>query len=102
VQNEIVDGAAQVFVLVSHAPLQQSLLVVHALPAVWQPLPSCVQVPFWHASGPLQHWAPPAEHDAPSDRHCVVPQLPLTQFRLQQSPAFAQAPPAALQMAAVH
>ena len=62
-QNEIVDGAAQVWLVMSHVPLQQSPLPVQALPAVWQPLPSCAQVPFWQAPGPLQHGVPPAVHD---------------------------------------
>jgi hypothetical protein len=46
----------------SQVPLQQSPLPVQALPAVWQPVPSWVQVPFWQAFGPLQHAAPPALH----------------------------------------
>ncbi len=101
-QNEIVDGAAQVFVFMSHAPLQQSLLPVQALPAVWQEVPSCAHMPFWQAFGPLQHWAPPAVHEVPSETHCVLPQLPLVQFRLQQSPALAQPLPAALHTDAAH
>jgi hypothetical protein len=61
-QKEIVDGVAQVFVVMSQLPPQQSVLVLHALPAVWQPLPSCAQVPLWQADGPLQHGVLPAVH----------------------------------------
>jgi len=42
----IFDEAEQVFNVLSHEPLQQSMSPVHALPAVWQPLPSCAQVPL--------------------------------------------------------
>ena len=40
VQNEICDGAAQVFVVGLQVPLQQSASAVQPLPAVWQPVPS--------------------------------------------------------------
>jgi hypothetical protein len=55
VQNEIVDGGAQLFVFRLQVPLQQSALVVQALPAVWQPTPICAHFPLWQAIGPLQH-----------------------------------------------
>jgi hypothetical protein len=101
-QNEIVDGAAQVPVAVSQAPLQQSALPVHALPAVWQPTPSCAQVPLWQADGPLQQGVLPAVHVCPSEMHCAEPHVPATQSKLQQSMALAHEPPAVLQIGCVH
>jgi hypothetical protein len=102
VQNEIVDGGAQVLLLISQVPPQQSALAVQAFPAVWQPVPICVHLLLWQAFGPLQHGAPPAVHESPSETHCVPPQVFAVQFKLQQSPAVAQDAPAALQIEAAH
>src|SRR5262245_60678167 len=96
VQNETTDGGAQVIVFMSHAPLQQSPLLAQALPAVWQPVPSCAHMPLWQALGPLQHGAPPAVHEVPSEMHWVGAHMPLLQFKLQQSLALAQAAPVGL------
>lgn len=92
VQNEICDGLAQVFVVGSQVPLQQSLPIVHALPAVWQPLPSCWHLPLLHALGPLQHAGMPGPHAVPSEVHACAPHMPLVQLRLQQSVACVHAP----------
>jgi hypothetical protein len=101
-QNEIVDGDAQVLLFMSQLPLQQSALPVHALPAVWQPTPSCAQVPFWQADGPLQHGVLPAVHDCPSEMHCAEPHMPLTQSKLQQSLSVVHEAPVVLHMGCVH
>jgi hypothetical protein len=90
-QKEIEEGVAHVCVIVSQTPLQQSLFAPQVLPAVWQPLPSCKQVPLEQALGPLQQGAPPP-HDCPSEMHCVLPQVPPVQFKLQQSPGTLQLP----------
>jgi hypothetical protein len=102
VQNEIVDGGAQVLVLMSQLPPQQSALAVHALPAVWQPVPICVHLLLVQALGPLQHGVPPAVQESPSETHCVPPQTLPVQFKLQQSPAVAQLAPAVLHTDAAH
>jgi hypothetical protein len=102
VQNEIVDGAAHVWDVMSQVPPQQSVFALQALPAVWQLTPSCWHLPLWHAFGPLQHATPPAVHEAPSVTHCCVLQVPPEQFKLQQSPALVQLLPAPLHCAAEH
>jgi hypothetical protein len=83
-------------------PLQQSASMMQALPAVWQPLPSCAQVPLWQAVGPLQQGVPPAVQLALSEIQAALLQTLLVQLRLQQSLGPLHASPVALHIDAPH
>src|SRR5260221_3245687 len=77
------------------SPEQQSLSMLHLLPAVLHELFSVPQAPF--TQEPLQHCAL-VVHLSVSDTQVVVEHLPLVQLKLQQSVAAAQALPPAEQV----